>query len=84
MRDFPYLNARIRNFKGKGKVGGGGGRGRDLGLKVKTGRGITKITIRIAGLIEIWVGITGLRNPIGGSLGILISNMIRLVEHLLP
>ena len=28
MRDFPYLNARIRDFKGEGKVigvGGGGG-----------------------------------------------------------
>ena len=27
-----------------------------------------KITIGIAGLIEIWIGITGLRNPIGGPL----------------
>ena len=27
MRDFPYLNARIRDFKDKGKVGGGGGLG---------------------------------------------------------
>ena len=25
MRDFPYLNARIRDFKGEGKVIGGGG-----------------------------------------------------------
>ena len=64
----------------KGRWGGE----KDLGLKVKTGCGITKITIGIAGLIEIWVGITGLNNPMGGSLGILISNMIRLVEHLLP
>jgi len=43
-------------------------RGGDLRLKVKTGRGITKITIGIAGLIESWVGITGLRNPVGGPL----------------
>ena len=78
MRDFSYINARIRDFKAKGKVGG------DFGLKVKTGRGITKITIGIAGLIEIWVGITGQRDAIGGSLGILVSNMIWLVEHLLP
>ena len=64
--------------------GGGGGAGGDLGLKVKTGRRITKITIGMAGLIKMWVRITGLRNPIGGSLGILVSNMIRLVGHLLP
>ena len=37
MRDFPYLNARIRDFKGKGKVGGGGGRGERLGIKSKNG-----------------------------------------------
>ena len=64
--------------------GGGGGGGGGVGLKKKRGRGKTKKTIGMAGLIKMWVRITGLRNPIGGSLGILVSNMIRLVGHLLP
>lgn len=42
MWDFPYLNARIRDFKAKGEGGGVGGWGGDLGLKVKMGRGRTK------------------------------------------
>lgn len=78
MWDFPYLNARIRDFKAKGEVGG------RLGIESKNGTRENEKIIGIAGWIEIWVGITGLWNPIGGSLVILISNMIRLVEHLLP
>ena len=84
MWDFPYLNARIRDFKAKGEVGGGGGLGGRLGIESKNGTRENEKIIGIAGWIEIWVGITGLWNPIGGSLVILISNIIRLVEHLLP
>ena len=54
----PYLKNGIRNSKSK--------RGRELGLKVYTGCGMPKIIIGITGLLEIWFGITGLKNPIGG------------------
>ena len=40
--------------------------GRELGLKVYTACGMPKIIIGITGLGEIWFGITGLKNPIGG------------------
>lgn len=37
-----------------------------MGLKVYTECGMPKIIIGITGLREIWFGITGLKNPIGG------------------
>ena len=45
MRDFPYLRLGIRDFKAIS--------GRDSELKVCTGSGVPKITLRITGLPEI-------------------------------
>ena len=42
--------------------------GRDSGLKVCAGGGMPKIILGITGLLEVWVGITGLKNPIGDPL----------------
>ena len=41
--------------------------GRDSGLKLCAGDEIPKIPLGIMGLHEIWVGITGLKIPIGDS-----------------
>ena len=50
----------IRDLKAKS--------GRDSGLKVYARGGMPKITLGITGLHEFWVGITGLKNPIGDPL----------------
>ena len=60
IRDFPCLKLGIRDFKEKS--------GPESGLKVCTGSGMPKITPGITGLHEIWVGISGSKNPIGDRL----------------
>ena len=45
IRDFPHLKLDIRDYKAKSE--------RDLGLKVCTGGGMPKITLRITGLHEV-------------------------------
>ena len=57
IRDFPYLKLGIRDCTAKP--------GRGSGLKVCARGGMPKITLGITGLLEILVGITRLRNPIG-------------------
>ena len=58
--DFPYLRLGIRDFTSKS--------GRDSGLKVCERGGITKITLRITGLLEILSQDYGIEKPYLGTL----------------
>ena len=58
--DFPYLRLGIRDFTSKS--------GRDSGLKVCERSGITKITLRITGLLEILGQDYGIEKPYLGTL----------------
>ena len=56
IRDSPYFKVGIRDLKAYW--------GRDSGMKECTGWVMPKITLEITGLGKIWVGMTGLKNPI--------------------
>ena len=59
-RDLPYLKLGIRDLKPKS--------GRVSGLKVCVGGGMPKITSGLRDCTEFWVGITGLKKTLLGTL----------------